>query len=316
MSEREGERREESLGERLARLLRARPAPESAGAPPPRRAFPLGPRRIEDLLPGEEVAVARGACWLGRWEFDERALEAGDVAEGLVRAAATIAARAAGAASVNDVGAARTAPRDGDLARGAHAPLLFLDLETTGFSGTPLFLAGLVEVEVGAAAGSTAPAESAGPAAPRSPRIEQLLARDYSEEAAVIEAIAARLARRPTLVTFNGKSYDLPFLRDRAARHLIPLPEPREHVDLLHAARRRFRGILPDCRLATLEAHMSGAPRVGDVPGWEIPARYHDAVRRGDPSGLAGVFLHNALDLVTLGRLFVMLHGEVPALGP
>jgi hypothetical protein len=244
----------ESLRERLSRLLRSRPAG--------RLAPPAGTRRdLPSLLPGEETVGPRGAFWLGRWDFDERPLVAGDVARGL---------------------AARAVPDGG---------LLLLDLETTGFAGTPLFLAGLIAVGGGI------------------PHLEQLFARDYSEEAAVIEAIAARRARRPPLGTFNGKSYDLPFLRDRAACSRIALPEPAGHVDLLHAARRRWRDVLPDCRLTTVEAHIGGAARIGDLPGREIPARYHDAVRRGDPSGLASVFLHNALDLVTLARLYLALDG-------
>jgi uncharacterized protein YprB with RNaseH-like and TPR domain len=254
------------MRERLAEVLRARTDDRDA---PARR---VGPRSLEEFLPGVEIVGERGACWAGRWEFDDGALEAGEV--------------------VAELGAAARAA--------THDHLLLLDLETTGFSGTPLFLAGLIEVEPGAGA----------------PRIAQLFARDYSEEAAVIEAVAARLARRPVLVTFNGKSYDLPFLRDRAARHRMRLPEPGGHVDLLHAARRRWRGILPNCRLTTLEAHMAGGERYGarlaDVAGVEIPSRYHDAVRRADPSGLFGVFLHNALDLVTLARLYVALRIEAP----
>ncbi len=260
------------LRERLSRISRARPAGEVAGdkrrdaEDEPCRAR-LAPRRLEDYLPGEEITGERGVFWFGRWEFDDRAIEAAEVLIEL----------------------------DAWMRSGERTPLLLLDLETTGFSGTPLFLAGIVEVD----------------AAARPPKIAQLFARDYSEEAAVIEAIAARLALRPTLVTFNGKSYDMPFLRDRAACHRIPLPEPADHVDLLHAARRRWRDVLPDCRLQTLEAHLGGGyGRVGDVPGAEIPGRYHDAVRRGDPSGLFGVFLHNALDLVTLARLYVELMGE------
>ncbi len=263
----------DSLRERLSKIVRARSvkpvahhpadASEDRATPPSDPTRRTRTRQLSDLLPGEEVLGARGPFWLGRWGFEERPLEAAEVARAL---------------------ASRPRPPGG---------LLLLDLETTGFAGTPLFLAGLIEVRGSGEAGV----------------IEQLFARDYSEEGAVIEAIARRLADRPTLVTFNGKSYDLPFLRDRAACTRVALPEPAEHVDLLHAARRRWRDVLPDCRLPTVEAHLGGSPRIGDVPGREIPARYHDAVRRGDPSGLASVFLHNALDLVTLARLYVALDG-------
>jgi hypothetical protein len=167
----------------------------------------------------------------------------------------------------------------GDLGLGGA---LFLDLETCGFSGTPLFLAGMLRVEG------------------REAVLIQLLARDYSEEASVVAATAALLARHPLLVTFNGRSYDLPFLRDRGVRHGIAVPTPPGHLDLLHAARRRWREVLPNCRLQTLESRLTGRIRSGDVPGSEVPERYHDFVRDGDPRPLVPVLRHNLLDLVTL----------------
>jgi len=63
----------------------------------------------------------------------------------------------------------------------------------------------------------------------------------------------------PAWVTFNGKSFDVPSLRLRYAFHRLSAPLPEEHVDLLHIARRHFRGVLPDCKLRTLERRVCGA---------------------------------------------------------
>lgn len=310
----------ESLRERLSRLARL-PRSLPHGASLPRRI--LAPRLLEDFLPGEEIVGSRGSCWLGRWPLDDRSLGAGSIAPAVARglAMAAEALAIAGAATARDD---RThppvaAPRDdhagppSEDGRAAQAlpatsaregGLLLLDLETTGFAGTPLFLAGFMEVR-GADSGPSARPNTASPPGSRPVSIEQLFARDYTEEAALLEAIASRLERAALLVTFNGKTFDMPFLRDRAACHHVTLPESPTHLDLLHPARRMYRGILPNCRLQTLEAHLGSATRVGDVSGWEIPSRYHDAVRRKDPSGLLGVFLHNARDLITLARLFL-----------
>jgi uncharacterized protein YprB with RNaseH-like and TPR domain len=77
---------------------------------------------------------------------------------------------------------------------------LFLDTETTGLmggTGTYPFLVGLAWWEGGGL------------------EVEQLFMREYSEERSVLAALAERLAERPVLVTFNGKSFDWPLLETR-----------------------------------------------------------------------------------------------------
>jgi uncharacterized protein YprB with RNaseH-like and TPR domain len=164
---------------------------------------------------------------------------------------------------------------------------LFLDLETTGLSATPVFLCGLLSCHRGEMS------------------FRLLLARDYSEEAALLAAIAEELARRPVVVTYNGKSYDLPYLAERAGRLKVPPSRPVGHLDLLHAARRRWSGRLPDCRLKTLEWHVLGRRRGGDIDGSEIPDTYHRFVRDRDPRPLVRVMAHNLHDLYTLAELTV-----------
>jgi hypothetical protein len=170
------------------------------------------------------------------------------------------------------------------------AEVVFLDLETTGFWGCPIFLVGLLLVE--------------------SDRLVvlQLVARDYPEEAAILREAARLLAGRRALVTFNGRSYDVPCFRERAVVHGVAerLAELR-HVDILHPLRRRFRRELPDCRLVTLEREVVGVFRGGDVPGREIPALYHEFAGTGDTARLAPLLHHSRLDLMTTARLFAEL---------
>ena len=165
------------------------------------------------------------------------------------------------------------------------ARVLFLDLETGGLGSSPVFLAGTMywngEDFV----------------------LRQYFARHYGEEAALLRALAGTLAAFDAIVTFNGKSYDVPFLRDRARLHRVPISFPADHLDLLHPARRRWRDVLPDCRLQTLELAICRRRRVGDVPGDEVPGLYHDYVRRGDPYRLVPVFHHNLLDVITMAEI-------------
>ena len=162
---------------------------------------------------------------------------------------------------------------------------LFLDLETCGLAASPVFLAGTMHWNGADFV------------------LRQYFARHYGEEAALLAALAAELPRHALLVTFNGRSYDAPFLAARALTHGVALRFPPGHVDLLHLARRRWRDVLPDCRLQTLERRVCRRWRSGDVPGDEVPGLYHDFVRRGDAWRLVPVFHHNLLDVITMAEI-------------
>jgi len=167
---------------------------------------------------------------------------------------------------------------------------VFFDIETTGLSSTPLFLIGAMDWEDEGLV------------------VRQYLARDYSEEAAVIAFFAEVCRGKRLFVSFNGKSFDLPYIQVRAATHHVPLEEqPATHFDLLHECRRVWRGVLPDCRLQTLETWICKRSRQGDIPSAEIPDAYHDYVRTRDARDLVEILKHNVLDLVTLADLMTRL---------
>jgi len=166
---------------------------------------------------------------------------------------------------------------------------LFLDLETGGLSSSPVFLAGTMHWN-----GSDFV-------------LRQYFARHYGEEATLLAALAEATRGFEFLVTFNGKSYDVPFLRDRGHIHRVRIGMPPRHVDLLHPARRRWKMELPNCRLQTLEYRVCRRWRVGDVPGEEVPGLYHDYVRHGDPYRLVPVFHHNLLDVITMAEVLSAL---------
>jgi uncharacterized protein YprB with RNaseH-like and TPR domain len=170
---------------------------------------------------------------------------------------------------------------------------LFLDLETGGLSSSPVFLAGTMHWNG------------------EDFVLRQYFARHYGEEPALLRAVGEQAARFETLVTFNGRSYDAPFLRARALVHGVPLTLPAHHLDLLHPARRRWRDELEDCRLQTLERHVCRRRRSGDIPSDEVPGLYHDYVRHGDPYRLVPVFHHNLLDVITMVEILRALCAPV-----
>jgi uncharacterized protein YprB with RNaseH-like and TPR domain len=188
---------------------------------------------------------------------------------------------------------------------------MFLDLETCGFAGSPVFLAGLVWQCDGALV------------------LDQLFARNYSEERALLETLWQVAAVNRVLVTFNGKSFDWPMVHDRSTRHHLgrdlrgrvsdkAAPEggrlgrsdPRPeliHCDLLHHSRRRWKHVLPNCKLQTLERYLCDRSRQDDLSGAQVPLAYHDFVRGGDARQIAAILRHNAFDLLTLVELALKL---------
>lgn len=166
---------------------------------------------------------------------------------------------------------------------------LFIDTETTGLAGSVVFLLGAMRV------------------LDDDVRLVQVFARNYAEEFELAVSWSEMLADATRLVSFNGKSFDVPLLRDRLGYHGITEPPQPPHVDLLHHARRRWGGRLPDCRLQTLERELCGRHRAGDIPGDEIPGVYHHFVRTGDARDILSVFHHNALDILTLADIALAL---------
>ncbi len=174
--------------------------------------------------------------------------------------------------------------------------LLFMDIESCGLYGASVFLIGLMYFQDGQLL------------------FEQCLARNYAEEPAVLQSFASRLEQTGALVTFNGRAFDMNMIRDRCAFHRLDLDDARlPHLDLLHECRRRWRGRLPNCRLQTLEAHLCGRQRVGDIPGWAIPDAYHRFVDTGDARQLRDILHHNLLDLLTMAQILnLVLTGQDP----
>src|SRR5580658_4231476 len=200
--------------------------------------------------------------------------------------------------------------RDAALSKRTWAALedpslwLFLDTETTGLAGgtgTYAFLIGLAWWDAGAL------------------QVEQLFMRDFAEEHSLLHELAARVAERPVLVTFNGKTFDWPLLDSRfTMTRKIPTPRLAAHLDLLHPARALWKLRLGSVRLVDLERHVLDAPRLGwhredDIASSLIPQYYFDYLRGGPADPLAGVVKHNQMDLRGLAALFGKINSLLEA---
>ena len=171
--------------------------------------------------------------------------------------------------------------------------LLFVDLETTGLAGgagTQAFLVGCGWFE-----GTEF-------------RVRQFFLASYAAERTLLEAVAVAATAACGVVTYNGKTFDLPLIETRFLFHRLEMPfAGLPHVDMLHPARHLWRPegeeAAASCRLTRVEEALLGHVRAGDVPGFEIPSRYFHYVRTNDARALPAVLEHNRLDLLALAML-------------
>ncbi len=201
------------------------------------------------------------------------------------------------------------------------ASLLFFDLETSGLSGGAgnlVFLAGFGRVRDGRG------------------EVVQLFLSDYPGEREFLSFLREELSSvavfgtgnpveeeailEGILVSYNGKSFDIPVLRNRFLMTGSNLVVPR-HLDLLHPVRTLFRGRYPELSLGSVERFLLKTSRENDLPGALVPERYFAFLRSGDFRFLSEVFSHHLQDIVSLAGLCSYLeaafrdpasHPEVP----
>jgi uncharacterized protein YprB with RNaseH-like and TPR domain len=116
-------------------------------------------------------------------------------------------------------GPAASVPRPGRM--------LFVDLETTGLAGgagTYAFLVGCAWYQDG------------------NLRTRQFFLSNFAAERVLLEAVADIADTSGAVVTYNGKSFDLPLIETRFLLHRLETPFAGvAHVDMLHPARRLWR---------------------------------------------------------------------------
>jgi uncharacterized protein YprB with RNaseH-like and TPR domain len=129
--------------------------------------------------------------------------------------------------------------------------------------------------------------------------------RDPSDEPGMLAFIEELLAGIDTVITYNGKSFDVPLMHSRCVLNGFgKVFEDMRHIDLLHVARKVWKHRLPSRTLGTVENEILGFFRSKEeVPGWMAPELYFDYQKTGDASGVVPVFYHNAMDILTLGVL-------------
>jgi len=187
--------------------------------------------------------------------------------------------------------------RDAEFAGLDLSSAVFLDLETTGLAGgtgTLPFLVGLAYY--------------------RDDRfkVTQFFLSEMAEEDRLIRELAQFIRDMgfKSVVTYNGKAFDMPLVETRFAMHRTPCPlRGLPHLDFLFSARNLWKHKHDSCRLFNLAQQIVQAERSEDIPGAEIPLRYFQYIRNGDFSLIDPILYHNQEDLLSL--LGVVVAGAV-----
>lgn len=170
--------------------------------------------------------------------------------------------------------------------------LKFMDIETMGLSNVPIILIGVSSIHKNKII------------------TKQYLQRDGKEEAAIIEAYLSNLDDDSVHVSYNGASFDIPYIRNRADYFSINYKK-HHNYDLLYYARKLYKQRLKNCRLPTVESHICKFERFDDVPGKYIPGYYKTYVETGNIGPLVPIVRHNRLDITSLAHIFQKIYDDI-----
>ena len=166
-----------------------------------------------------------------------------------------------------------------------------IDIETLGLSERPIILIGIAN-----------PGKE-------SVCTKQFLLRDIQDEPSAIWSLISQLEPHFSMITYNGKSFDIPYIKQRLAYYGLDAALENPHFDLLHFTRRALSHKLENCRLDTVESYL-GIEREIDIPGALVPHFYDLYLKTGNIGPLVAIVKHNKQDLITLGTLFSKLYEE------
>lgn len=233
-----------------------------------------GTYTLENHIPGEIIGDAEGGFYLIRHDYPL------DYRQGIVELGAALQSKSKHIAF---------SACDPELEDFDPRSACFVDTETTGLmggTGTVAFLVGVGYFIEGAF------------------RLDQCIMRDFDDEEPMLNYLAELFDRHDTLVSYNGKSFDMPLLRTRFIQSRIPFRgDSILHLDLVHAARRFWKQRLKDCSLGNVEREILSIYREGDVPGYLIPQLWFRYLEERDARPLEGVLHHHEMDILSLVSL-------------
>lgn len=205
--------------------------------------------------------------------------------------------------------------------------ILFLDIETTGQINSQIFLLGLGFIQ------KKEITQKDGKKYTEKYQfvVEQLFAREISEEIAILRYFIEIIPNFKLIVTYNGKNFDMPFISNRIIQlmdlndvsksyQLIfdkdgielgidgmmkDIIENLVHIDLFHTIRRTYKGMFENYRLITTEQKLLNFYREDNLESEFVPQVYIDWINDNKKymGGIYKVLEHNFNDVINMARI-------------
>jgi hypothetical protein len=138
--------------------------------------------------------------------------------------------------------------------------------------------------------------------------LKQFFLENYFHEKAVLLALQRDLRNFFSLVTYNGKMFDVPLLTGRFQMNgLEKSIQDMPNIDLLPIARRIYKGKLKAFSLGKIEESILGIFRKNDIAAKDIPAAYFAYQRKGEVRDMNRVLYHHQLDIINLFSLLIKI---------
>ena len=169
--------------------------------------------------------------------------------------------------------------------------MAFIDIETTGNNmgvGTLVFLVGICYIRHSSLIA------------------EQYLLTSVDSEEGFLKIIRDELGKFNVFASYNGRSFDIPFLLGRFWYHRISSPEIKHHIDLYHLTKRIFASP-GGYRLTEIEKYLLRRVRDVDISSNLIPHAFFRFIKTSDTRPLRLAISHNRYDITSLPLLTVRL---------
>jgi uncharacterized protein len=170
--------------------------------------------------------------------------------------------------------------------------LLFVDIETRSLN----FETALIEIGAGFFKGNDF-------------IVVQFTALNEAGEFEVLEEFKTLLKNKKAFVTFNGRSFDIPYIDSRYAYYAGPLQGLgyMHNFDLLHFSRCAFKNMYESYRLKEIEARVLKKYRKNDIDGSEVDYYYSRWLQTHNANFINPIIYHNREDILSLAELTAKL---------
>lgn len=174
----------------------------------------------------------------------------------------------------------------------------FIDIETVGLSSNvPVILIGVAEIKG------------------KYIITHQYQARNYHEEIAILEEYFSHLNQSSVHVTYNGSTFDIPFIKARANYYRMEKEKIKlmnlTHYDLIKFTRALWKDKLPNCKLTTIEDYLNIPRDDDDVNGAYMADYFNTYLKEQNIGPLIPILKHNCRDIMSLATFLMRIYEEV-----